>query len=181
MQEFRPIIDAFLTKIEEAPIYLPPTIAEERAKEEEEAQVTKETARELRDSKAALQEAEERQDRRIAEMGSELETLRTTCDAEKAELKAKTDEEIDALLVKIEMREKQIEELKAQIEDLKDELDRCEWRCWWLCSRLPAPRSVVTLVFRKICAASLSSRTWRKSSSACSRQRQKAKTLMKTS
>ena len=61
MQDFRPIIDAFLTKIEQAPAFLPPAIAEERAKEEVEAQDTKETARELRDAKAALQDAQERE------------------------------------------------------------------------------------------------------------------------
>ena len=128
MQEFRPIIDAFLTKIEEAPKYLPPIIAEERKKEEEESQVTKETARELRDAKATLQMAEERHDRRVAEMAAELEKLRNTYDEEKAEIQGKTDEEIVSLLQKIEMREKQIEELKAQVEELREELDRCEWR-----------------------------------------------------
>ena len=48
MQEFRPIIDTFLTKIEEAPKILPPAIAEERALEDQEQQYNKEAARELR-------------------------------------------------------------------------------------------------------------------------------------
>jgi hypothetical protein len=48
MQEFRPIIDAFLTKIEEAPKVLPPAIAEGRAQEEQEQQYNKEAARKLR-------------------------------------------------------------------------------------------------------------------------------------
>lgn len=123
MQEFRPIMYAFLTKIEEAPAFLPPAIAEERAKEEEEAQVTKETARELRDMKAALQDAEEREERRKAEMAAEIEALMAKYGEEKDEIKKRTDEEIAQLLIKIEMRDKEIEALKQQCEDMRDELD----------------------------------------------------------
>jgi len=77
----------------------------------------------LADSKAALQNAEERQERRIAEMAQELEAQRNLHEEEKMAMKEKTDEEIAALLVKIEMRDKEIESLKSQCEDLRDELD----------------------------------------------------------
>lgn len=123
MQEFRPIIDSFLTKIEEAPAYLPPTIAIERTKEEQEQQWTKETARELRDVTAALQAAEERQEKRVAEMAGELAALSLQYDEEKASMKAQTDEAIAALLAKIQLRDTEIQELKVQCEDMRDELD----------------------------------------------------------
>ena len=64
--------------------------------------------------------------RRIAEMAAEIESTKDTYSAEKAEIKSKTDEEIAALLLKIEMRDKEIEELKTKCEELRDELDRCE-------------------------------------------------------
>ena len=64
--------------------------------------------------------------RRIAEMAAEIESTKDTYSAEKDEIKAKTDEEIAALFLKIEMRDKEIEELKTKCEELRDELDRCE-------------------------------------------------------
>ena len=103
---------------------LPPTIAETRAHEQEEDQLTKEAARGLRDAQRDLQDSKERLDRRIAEMAAELESERQRYEEEKAALKEKTDEDLAALLNKIELRDKEIETLKLQCEEMRDELDR---------------------------------------------------------
>jgi len=123
MQEFRPIMDEFLTKIEKAPAFLPPEIAKERENELRERPITKEAARELRDMHTALKHAEERQEKRISEMSAEVDRLTLQYEEEKQAIKAKTDEEIAELVIKVQMREKQIEELKKQIEEMRDELD----------------------------------------------------------
>ena len=123
MTEFRPVIEAFLTKIEEAPTVLPNANAERRAQEAEEEQKRKEAARELRDAKAALQAAEERFEKRMAEMASEIEQQQTAYEMEKLELQEKTDEEIAALMNKIELRDKEIVFLKEQCAEMRDELD----------------------------------------------------------
>ena len=60
----------------------------------------------------------------MAEMAAEIKKLTSTYDEEKAEIKAKTEDEIAALLVKIELRDKEIEALKAQCEEMRDEIDR---------------------------------------------------------
>jgi hypothetical protein len=56
-------------------------------------------------------------------MSAEVDRLTLQYEEEKQAIKAKTDEEIAELVIKVQMREKQIEELKKQIEEMRDELD----------------------------------------------------------